>query len=159
MAATVIDSYSTELTQVLPPNYSPLKTNQKEGRARIAVFTKVFGTEGAGHDVALCELPKGARILGGSFFVSASTGAATLAFGLMDKAGTGFIDAALTVSDDTAFLVAAAAVVVTTLQFIPATIAKNFAYETEKTVYVTVSTAAAAMASQTLKGYVLYTVD
>lgn len=159
MPATVIDSLSTELTQVAPPNYQPLKTNQKEGRARIAVFTKVFATEGAGHDVALCALPKNARILGGSFFVSASTGAATLAFGLMDKAGTGFIDAAGVVSDDTAFLVAAAAVTVLVRQDIPATIAKNFAYETEKEVYVTVSTAAAAMAGQTLKGYILYAVD
>lgn len=159
MAATVINSYSTQLAQVQPPNYAPLKPNEYEGRVRVAHFTKVFATEASGEDVALVALPKNARIINGTFYVSASTGTATLAFGLMDKAGSGFIDAAGVVSDNIAFFLAAAAVTVLTEQRFAATIALNYGYETEKEVYVTVSTGTAAMAGQTLKGHVLYVVD
>lgn len=159
MAATVIDRYGAELTQVQPPMTGPLKPNQYEGRLRIAFFTIVFTTDASGTDVAVCILPKTARVILGSFWVSASTGTATLSVGLMDKAGSGFIDAALSVSDNVAFFLAAAAVTVTTEQRFANTIALNFGYETEKEVYVTITTGTAAMAGQTLKGYVGYVVD
>ena len=159
MAATVIDTFSTELAQVQPPVYAPLKPNQYEGRIRVGFFTKVFVTEAAGTDVALIPLPKNARVLFGSFWVSATTGTATIAIGLMDKAGSGFIDAALSVSDNIAFFLAAAAVTVTTEQRFANTIVLNFGYETEKECYLTLTTGTAAMASQTVKGYVAYVVD
>lgn len=159
MPATVINSYSTELVQGLPPLYAPLKTNQAEGRVRHAMFTKQFATEAAGEDVALCELPRGARIIDGVAQVSATTGTATLAFGLMDKAGSGFIDAALTVSDDVATLRAAATIVTTAQVALAATQLNRSLYEVEKVLYVTVTTAVAAMAGQLLNGFVRYVVD
>lgn len=159
MPATVIDGYSVELAGIQPPTYAPLKPNQYEGRIRVAYFTKTFASEAAGLDLALCAIPKGARILFGSFWVSASTGTATLSIGLMDKAGTGFIDAALSVSDNVAFFLAAAAVTETTEQRFANSIALNFGYETEKECYLTLTTAAAAMGTQSLRGYLAYTVD
>jgi len=159
LAATVIDGYSGELGQIQPPAYSPLKPNQKEGRIRVAHFTKTFASEAAGLDLALVELPKGARILRGEISVSASTGSATLSIGLAAKDGSGFIDAANSVSDAVALGFAAAAVTTTALVEIFATQALYRYYECEKPTYVTLTTAAAAMGTQVLKGAIYYVVD
>jgi hypothetical protein len=157
--ATTIDNYSTELAAGRPPNYAPLSPNKYEGRMRISMFTRVYTTEAAGDDTALCELPKGARIISGVAQVSATTGSATLAFGLMAKDGSGYLDAALSVADDTAILKAAAAITTTAQVALAATVALKSLYETEKQLYVTVTTAAAAMAAQTLSGWIQYVVD
>ena len=159
LAATAIDGYGTELTQIQPPAYAPLKPNQVGGRVRVAAFTKVFASEAAGTDIALCKLPKGARILGGEVCVSASTGSATLSFGLMAEDGSGTIDAANSVSDAVASAFAAAAITTTALTPIFATQALLRYYETEKPLLLTVTTAAASMTTQTLKGLVFYAVD
>jgi hypothetical protein len=159
LAATAIDGYGTELAQIQPPAYSPLKPNQREGRIRVAVFTKVFTTDVAGTDIALCELPAGARILNGEVCVSATTGTATLSFGLMAKDGSGLIDKANTVSDNTASAFAAAAITTTALTPIFTTQALQRYYETEKPLLLTCTTGTAAMAGQTLKGCIYYVVD
>jgi len=160
MAATAINSRSNELAQILAPLYGPLKPNQQHGRVRLAVFTKTFAAEAAGEDVALCVLPKGARILGGEFIFSATLGGtATISFGLMDKAGSGFIDTLLSVSDNVALLFAATALTATAKQVLAATVALSYQYETEKELYVTCTTAAAAMGTQVLTGHILYAVD
>jgi hypothetical protein len=158
MAATVIDNYSTEVAQGNPPNYAPLKPNQHSGRVRVAAFTRVYVTESAGDDTALCILPKGARIIGGYACVDATTGTATLSFGIAAKDGTGVIDASST-SDSKTFFKAAAAITDTAKVDLCATQALNFLYETQKEVYVTVTTAAASMSNQTLKGCIMYVVD
>lgn len=159
MPATVIDGYSAELAQVNPPNYSPLKPNQENGRVRMSFFTKTFASEAAGLDLALCKLPKGARIVGGEISFSASTGTATIAVGLMGKDGSGFIDAANSVSDNTALLLAAAAITTTPVVRLANTQALSYGYETEKELYVTLTTAVAAMGTQVLKGHIAYIVD
>ena len=159
MPATVIDRYGTELTQIQPPNYAPLKPNEYEGRVRIARWSVVWTTDAAGTDVAVHKLPKGARVINGTWYTSASTGTATIAIGLMGADGTGFIDAAGLVSDNVAFFLAAAAVTVLTEQRYANTIALNYGYETEKEVYVTVTTGTAVMAGQTFRGHTLYVVD
>lgn len=157
--AITIDSYSTELAQVAPPNYAPLKANQQHGRLRIAVFTKQFATEAIGEDVALCKLPKGARILGGAISVSATTGSATLSVGLKGADNSGFIDSANTVADDVDSLLGAAAITTTPKVALANSQALFLGYETEKEVIVTLTTAADAMANQLVKGYVEYAVD
>jgi len=159
MAQTVIDSYSAELTQGLPPLYAPVKTTQLQGRVRIATFTRQYVTEAAGDDTALVVLPKGAKILNIHLQLSASSGAATLAVGIAGKDKTGFIDGPGTISDSNAFFRAAAALTVTTDTVCGDTQALNTMYETLKEVWITITTAAAAMANQLLTGYVLYVVD
>lgn len=159
MAATVIDNYSDDLKNGVAPVYGPVKTNVQGGRIRVAYFQRTYATEAAGDDTALVILPKGARILNGEISVSATTGTATLAVGLMDRAGSGFIDAALSVSDNTAYLLAAAAITTTAKVALAATQALGYGYETEKELYVTITTAAAAMASQVIKGHITYVVD
>lgn len=160
---SAINNYSTELAQTSPGNpqlYAPLKPNQQGGRVRIATFTRVYGTEAAGDNTALCKLPKGARIITGIAQVSATTGTATLAFGLMGTDASGYISADnTTTADNTAALKAAAAITTTAQVALAATVALYSNVETEKELYVTVTTAAAAMASQTLSGYILYAVD
>lgn len=159
MAATTINSYSTDLAANLAPLYAPIKPNIMHGRVRAVYFRKVFATEAAGEDVALAVIPKGARILGGVAGVSATTGSATLSYGLMAKDASGTLDVAAAVSDDVAALKAAAAQTTTAQVALAATPALYYGYETEKELYLTVTTAAAAMAGQTLTGHLLYTVD
>lgn len=160
MPATVIDSYSTELLGVQPPLHAPLKPNQYEGRIRLGYFTKTFASEAAGLDLALVKIPKTARILGGSYYFSATLGGVTtVSFGLMAVDGTGFLDVAASVSDNVAFLSAALASTVTTEQRFGNSIVLNFGYEAEKELYLTLTTAAGAMGTQTLRGYVQYVVD
>lgn len=159
MAATVIDDYSDELTPHVAPLYEPLQPNESHGRVRQAFFTFTAGTEAAGLDVALAIIPKGARILEGTVSVSATTGSATLAFGLAARDGSGYIDAADSVSDGTALLKAAAAITTTAKADLAATQALYYGYETEKELYLTMTTAAAALASQVIKGHILYVVD
>lgn len=159
MAATVINSYSAALAANLAPLYAPIAPNIMHGRVRCAYFSKLFATEAAGEDVALAILPKGARILGGVAGVDATTGSATLAYGLAARDASGFIDAAGTVSDGVALLKAAAAQTTTAQVALAATPALSYGYVTEKELYVTVTTAAAAMAGQTLTGHILYVVD
>jgi hypothetical protein len=162
MAATVIDNYSTEMNQGFPGSpqtYSPLKANQFQGKLRVSTFTRVYTTEAAGDDTVLCIIPKGARILYGEAVVSATTGSATLAFGLMAKDASGFLDVAASVSDNTAVLKAAAAITTTAKVSLAATTALSYLYETEKDLYVTVTTAAAAMAAQTLSGHIVWALE
>lgn len=157
--ATTIDDYGDELTANRPPLYAPLKPNQQHGRERICFFTFTAGTESAGLDVALAVIPKGARILEGTISVSATTGSATIALGLMAKDGSGYIDAAASVADGVALLLAAAAITTTAKVAFAATQALYYGYEAEKELYLTMTTAAAALASQTIKGHIRYVLD
>lgn len=159
MAATVIDDYGDELTQNRPPLYAPLKPNEQHGRIRSCFFTFTSATEGSGTDVALAVIPKGARILQGTISVSATTGSATIALGLMGKDGSGYIDSANTVSDGTALLLAAAAITTTAKVAFAATQALYYGYEAQKELYLTMTTGAAALSSQVIKGHIEYVCD
>jgi hypothetical protein len=154
MAATVIDDYSDELTPSRPPLYGPVGPDIQHGRVRVHYWTMTFATEAAGLDVAVALIPKGARILGGEACVDATTGTATLSYGLSGKDASGYIDAANSVSDDVAALKATTAKVV-----LAATQALKYGYKTEKELWLTVTTGTAAMASQKLTGHILYVVD
>lgn len=160
MSATVLDSYGAELLSVQPPLYAPLKPNQQGGRVRMSVFSKTFASEAAGLDLGLVVIPKGARILNGEFQFSATLGGTTtVSFGLMGKDKSGFIDAALSVSDDVAALFVATALASTAKQVLAATQALKYGYETEKELYLTLTTAAGSMGTQVLFGHLVYVVD
>jgi hypothetical protein len=159
MAATVIAIYSTEVAANLPPLYAPLTPRQREGRLRVATFNKTFATDAVG-SIALCVLPAQARILNGEFIFSATLGGTTTwAVGLAAKDGSGFLDVAGVVSDNTAALFAATALASTAKQVLAATVALSYGYDTEKELYVTGTWAAAAMGTQVLKGHIVYVVD
>lgn len=158
MAATTINSFSAELTQVQPPNYSPIKTNQQAGRVRTFNFTRVFASEASGQNIALATIPKGARILGGEICVSATMGSCTFALGIAAKDGTGVIDASAT-SDSTNFFLAAVALTTTAQTPFAITQALNYLYETQKEVYLTLTLGAASAGTQTLMGSIRYVVD
>jgi len=161
--ATTIDTYGTEAGAIrnVASAYAPLKPNQAGGRMRFAMFTRVYASEAAGDDTALCVLPKGARIISGEAHMSASGGSTTFAFGLMGKDGTGFIDDTVgaTVSDNNAILLAAQTITTTAIVRLAATYALSCMYETTKELWVTVTTATATIGTQTLRGWIAYTVD
>lgn len=159
--ATTIDGYSAELVTVQPPLYAPLKPNQVGGRVRMAFFTKTFAAEASGTDLALCVIPKGARLLNGVFQFSATLGGtATVSFGLMGKDLSGYITSDnSTTADGVALLMAALASSSTAKQVFLATGVLYFGYETQKELYLTLTTAAASMSTQVLTGYIEYVVD
>ena len=95
MSATTINSYSVELNQGSPGNpqtYAPLRPNQLGGRLRLEMFTYVAASDSSGNSIALCKIPKGARLLDIQFAVGTSLGSATLSFGLAGANGNGNID-------------------------------------------------------------------
>lgn len=161
--ATTISTYGTEAGAIknVASAYAPLKPNQAGGRVRCAVFTRVYASEVAGDITALCVLPKGARILRGEVHMSASGGSTTFAFGLMGKDGSGYIDDTVgaTVSDNQAILLTAQTITTTALVRIAATNALSCMYETTKELWVTVTTGAATIGTQTLTGFIEYVVD
>jgi hypothetical protein len=159
MAATVIDGYSTQLAQIQPPAYAPLKPNEQEGRIRIAYFSLTLASQAAGFDAAVLKLPKGARILGGLIVASATlASSAQVSVGLMGKDGSGFIDAAGAVSDAVASLKAAAVLSTTQVPF-AITQALRYGYETEKEVYITLTTSVGTVSTEVITGEVRYVVD
>jgi len=159
MGATTLNSYSDDLTSSNAPNYAPIKVNKAGGRLRVQYFTVTLASQVAGEDIALCVLPKGARIIGGNIIASASlANSAQVSVGLMDKAGSSYIDAALSVSDNVAILKAAAVLSTTMLPFAN-TQALKFGYETEKELYVTATTSVGTVSTEVITGYVMYAVD
>lgn len=159
MAATTINSYSDELEAALPPLYAPLKPNQYEGRQRVAFFTVTLASQAAGEDIAVAIIPKGARILGGLIVASATlSNSAQVSVGLMAKDASGYIDAAESVSDDVAALKAAAVLSTTQVPF-AITSALKYGYETEKELYLTLTTSVGTVGTEVIKGHLTYVVD
>lgn len=171
MATTTIGGYSDEIEANLQPLYSPLKTNVSGGRVRVADFTLTLAAEASGTSVAVAILPKGARIIGGTLAASATlANSATLAVGLAAKDGTGIIDDGTAISpagvaangtpiaDLTACLKAAAAQGATQVPF-SITSALGYLYETQKEVYLTLTTGTGAVTTEVVRGHVLYVVD
>jgi hypothetical protein len=157
--ATTIDSYSDELEANLPPLYAPLKPNQYEGRQRIAFFTVTLASQAAGEDIAVCILPKGARIIGGLIVASATlANSAQVSVGLMAKDASGYIDEDLSVADSVTALKAAAVLSTTQVPF-AITQALKYGYETEKELYVTLTTSVGTVATEVITGHVTYVVD
>ena len=179
MAKTTITGYSSELNQGPPgqPNvYAPIKPNQYSGRVRTANFTLTLASQASGTSFAVMKLPAGARIISGSIIASGTlANSATLAVGLAGANGDGYIDNALAtgsgintdrsavttgtpISDGVAVLKAAAAQGATAVGF-ALTQALGYLYETQKEVYVTLTTGTGTVATETVTGYVNYVVD
>jgi hypothetical protein len=171
MAVTTINAYSDEITANLPPLYKPLKPNVYEGRVRIADWTLTLASQVAGTNFALCRLPKGARIITGVISASATlANSAQISIGLAAVDGSGLIDAGLTIqpdggaatgtpeSDQVACLKAAAVQGTTQVPF-AITQALGYLYETAKEVFVTMTTSVGTVATEVVRGHVLYVVD
>jgi len=89
--------------------------------------------------------------------MSATTGTATIAIGLCGKDDSGFI--APGVADGAALCLAAQTITTTAEVPFLVTQALYQGYVTVKELYLTLTTGAAAMGTQTLRGYLLYVVD
>ena len=176
MAATTISGYSDEITLSRPPLYGPMKPNVQGGRVRSINWTLTLASQVSGTSFAVAKLPRGARILGGIVSASATlANSATLAVGLAGADGSGNIDDALAggptlkpdgtavtvgtpVSDAVANLKAAAAQGAAQVPF-AITQALGYLYETAKEVWVTLTTGTGTVATEVVRGYVLYQVD
>jgi len=166
MAATVINSYSDAYGALIngvaqgasgagqmPPS------NQSRGKTTVGAFTVTLASQVAGEDIALVKIPKGARLLHGTIVASATlANSAQISVGLMGADGTGFLDAAGTVSDDVAALKAAAVQSTTKISFL-LTPALKFMYLTEKELWLTITTSVGTVATEVVTGYIEYVVD
>jgi hypothetical protein len=176
MAATTISGYSDGLTAALAPLYAPLKPNQYEGRVRTINFRLTLAAQVSGTSIAVGNIPKGARIIGGEIIASATLAAsATIAVGLAGKDGTGYIDDAVTggpglnttgaatvvgtpISDGVAVLKAAAALSTTQVPF-ALTQALGYLYETAKECWLTLTTGTGTVGTEVITGSLRYVVD
>lgn len=149
---------------------APLKTNELHGRVRVAYFQFQADRDGVVDGVAvvaqndmirLCQIPAGARLLGGKVKNGAFGASCTLDIGLAALDGSGYIDTALTVADDPdaiATLVAIATASAPAFDIIeePA----YFGYETQKELDLTCTFKGANPADNIeLSGYITYVVD
>lgn len=173
MAVTV---YADDLEAALPPLYAPLKANRMEGKVRCANFKWTCASEASGTTVAVARIPKGARLLSGSLWASATlANSATLAVGLAGIDGTGNYDQALAsgpgfktdgsavttgavVADSTTAFKAAAAQGTTKVDFL-LTQALGSLYETAKEVYLTLTTGTGTISTEVVTGFVTYIVE
>lgn len=172
MAATVINSYSDELEANLQPLYAPLKTNQQGGRVRMCAFRVTLASQAAGEDIALCIIPKGARLLSGVIVASAAlANSAQVSIGLAGTDGSGELKpagiTALTTAgassanaeSDLVTALKAAAVLSTTQVPFLLTQALGYLYETQKEVYLTATTSVGTVATEVVTGHIFYVVD
>ena len=179
MAKTTISGYSAELNQGPPgqPNvYAPLKPSQYTGVLRISEFTLTLASQTSGTSFAVMKLPQGARIISGSIIASATlANSATLAVGLAGADGDGYIDEALStgtglntdrsavttgtpISDGVAVLKAAAAQGATAVGF-ALTQALGYLYETNKALYITLTTGTGTVATEVVTGHCVWVLN
>lgn len=174
MSATTISAYSDQLNQTTPGSpqlYAPVKANRHYGKVRCSNFSLTLASQVSGTSFAVAIIPKGARIISGSIIASATlANSATLAVGLAAKDGTGLIDDGTAVqpdmgaatgtaeSDQTACLKAAAAQGATAVGF-ALTQALGYLYETQKELYLTLTTGTGTVSTEVVTGHVLYVVE
>ena len=154
MAATVIDSYADELESYVNDG-ALMDTNLSFARTFAIPFVVTLAGQAPGEDIALAIIPKGARILSGTISASATlSNSAQISIGLAAKDGSGYLDAADSVSDSTTYLKAAATQGTTQVGF-ALTQALGYLYEAEKDLYLTCTTSVGTVGTEVLKGHVL----
>ncbi len=138
---------STQVTAIDSVDYDQLKPNEAHGRVRMAFFQFTTLTTGGadGDSFAACEIPKGARVLGGLLVCEAMGSSVVAAIGITgstSKYGSA-IDVAAAGADDFAH-----------------TIVLNYGQETtaKERILITL-TGAAPAATKKAWGHVLYVVD
>jgi hypothetical protein len=164
MSAIVATHKSDQETNITAALKVFLKPNEREGRVRISYFyTKPTAAVAATSIIALCRLPKGARIIGGVAKSNAFVATATADVGIISTNGDGVIDDAVPTADSATLLTAGGTLAVATAGDYPFanTIANNYGYVTQKdvTVILTLNTAGMDGSADILTGHVLYVVD
>lgn len=173
MAATSITVYSDALETQVGANATPAPANLSRSNVRCAPWKWTCASEVAGTHVGLVKIPKGARLLSGEIAASATlANSAQISVGLAATDGLGFIDdvptgsststadAAVTTpqSDSTTCLKAAAVQGATKVSFC-LTNALGYGYETQKEVWLTLTTSVGTLATEVVRGHILYAVD
>lgn len=168
MATTVIDTYSDALENYVNSG-TKIETTLAFGRAYVIPFIHTCSAEASGSDIALCIIPRGARIISGSIAASATlANSAQISIGLAARDGLGYIDdvasgsgtstagaAVTTAQSDSVTCLKAAAVQGATQVGFALTPALGFLYETQKELYLTATTSVGAVTTEVLRGYVI----
>ena len=160
MAITAIDIYADSGVNAYPavtpftPPAGDLPSRLGGTTANMIYFQVTNTTANvAGTDILIGFIPKGYTILFGNVISSAAQGnSGQLSIGLKGADESGFIDAAGTVSDNVAYL-KAAAVLTTTLTPFPTTQALGFGYTTEKDLYLTATISVGTASTEVFRGY------
>lgn len=93
------DDYSDQMDDINDGEKLPITSAKGEVRFSIFEFTVPSGGTAGTSVVALCEIPEGARVIGGAIDQDALGN--TLDLGLVGKDGNGYIDKDKSVADDT----------------------------------------------------------
>lgn len=153
MAITTINSYADTITSDTAPPGSDVPSRIGGPSLRRIYFQVTLASQVVGEDILIGVIKKGCTIVGGTHIASATlTGNAQTSIGLKGADESGFIDAAKTVSDNVAFLKAAAALSTTLVPF-AITQALGFGYTPDKDVYLTLTTSVATVGTEVIRGY------
>jgi hypothetical protein len=148
---------STQVANVLSNPVTKLGATDLGGRLRVAFFTAVTPASGnnIGDIIQLCYIPKGARLIKGTFAWDTAQGAsATTAIGISGTAGKYFAAAVTNSTAQNEFLNTVALNWGST-EASPTTSANSTGAE----LLIATNATAAWTASSNLYGYVLYVVD
>ena len=161
MAITNINSYEDKIqtennfdddpSAYLAPSKVPARSG---GTRRLTIFFEVtLASQTTGEDILIGFIPKGATIIGGTHIASATlANSATTAIGLKGADESGYIDAALSVSDKVDYLKAAAALSTTLVPF-AITQALGFGYTADKDLYLTLTTGTGTVSTEVIRGW------
>ena len=174
MAATTISTYSDALESQVGASNTQAPANLSRSKLITAPFKWTCAAEASGTSIAVAKIPKGARLISGVLAASATlANSATLAVGLAAVDGLGNISDATTAwdlttgsagtvgtveSDSTVCLKAAAVQGATQVGFC-LTSALGFLYETQKEVWLTLTTGTGSVTTEFVRGYITYAVD
>ena len=164
----------SDAVQAQVESNTPAPGNLGRNRLMSAPFIWTCASEASGTVVGVARLPKGARLISGWIIASATlANSATIAVGLSAVDGSLVTDPATeawyktdgtagtigtTVADSTTCLKAAAALSTTKVEFLVTT-ALGFLYETQKELWLTLTTGTGTVSTEIVRGYINYAVD
>lgn len=167
--------YSDAIQLQVESTNTPAPSNLSRGKTTSAPFIWTCSSEVSGTVIGLVKIPKGARLLSGWIVASATlSNSAAVSVGLSATDATAITDPATvawyktdgtagtigtTVADSAVCLKAAAALTTTKTEFLVTT-ALGFLYETQKEVWLTLTTSVGTVGTtEIVRGYINYVVD
>lgn len=163
--ATLPTQTSDQLAITRPFNvgYTELRPADAYGRQRVSYFTRTLGAEAQNSLIALCVVPKNARIIDSTITISAGPGAnVNFDIGLMGRNLNGNIDDTngATVADNTSWLGNFAPANVAAKGVFADTQANHYGYTVTKDCYLTATVKTAAVSgAAVIAGIIKYVVD
>lgn len=161
MPVIVPNFNSTQAAKLKDPGFKPLKSNEQNGRMRVAYFdyTVPAGGIAAAQTIDLVKLPAGARYIDGYLYNDGNTASALLDVGLRSADNSDNIDG-LGTGDNGQFLATGITASAATGIYLPTNTPLRVGYELLKECWVVAQTRTAGMAAgRVIRGFITFVTD